>query len=214
MTEGVYELYWQERTASLAPMAALEEIGVPYIPHELKRGADNGHHVPQSYCDDIHPMGLIPALRLPEGHLMWEAAGIMICLADRHPDSGLAPEAGTLAHAHYCQWISWGASMLSPEYKRYYYAFRYALREEDQDANKTRALEILDLHWRVVEDAVKGQTWIAGDVFSGADYFIAMYAAWYPDEERFMQLYPEVTRICAAANQRPAMAKARELHGH
>ena len=214
MTEGHYELYWQEQTASLAPMAALEEIGVAYVPHELKRGPDNDHQVPQDYRDSIHPMGLIPALRLPEGHLMWDAAGIMFCLADRHPEAGLAPKAGTLEHAHYCQWISWGASMLSPEYKRYYYVLRYALREEDKEASKARALEILDLHWTVVEDAVGGQPWMAGEVFSGADYFIAMYAAWYPGEERYKDLYPEVTRICAAANQRPAMARARELHGH
>ena len=75
-------------------------------------------------------------------------------------------------------------------------------------------MEILDLHWQVVEDAIAGQTWMAGERFSGADYFLAMYAAWYPDKAAFEAKFPEVRRICRAAAERPAMAKALEIHQH
>ena len=120
MTEDVYELYWRPSTASLAPMAALEEIGVPYLAREVEPEPGREHQASRDYRATIHPLGLVPALRLPEGHLMWDAGGILFCLAERHPEARLAPPVGTFEHARYCQWISWGASMLSPEYKRYY----------------------------------------------------------------------------------------------
>jgi len=53
----------------------------------------------------INPVGLVPALRLPDGAVLLENAAILQYLADAHPDAGLAPRSG-FARARLQQWLS------------------------------------------------------------------------------------------------------------
>lgn len=84
-----YQLYWYKSASSLLPMAVLEESGASYEAVEVD--AAIGEHKSATYRA-IHPLGLIPALRLPDGRTVFESAGIAMLVADRHPEAGMAPD--------------------------------------------------------------------------------------------------------------------------
>ena len=100
---AAYRLYWYRTASSLAPMATLEEVGADYEAVEVDCAA--GAHREPAYRQ-IHPLGLVPALRLPDGRTVFESAGIVMFLADRHPEAGLAPDARTEERAFYSQCFS------------------------------------------------------------------------------------------------------------
>lgn len=62
-----------------------------------------GEHKLPSYMK-VHPLGRVPALE-DNGFVMFESAAIVMQLADKYPEKGLAPAVGTTERAEYYQWI-------------------------------------------------------------------------------------------------------------
>ena len=78
-------LYWNPFSGSLAPMALLEEVGAPY--EKILININAGENRTAKYLK-IHPLGLVPALRLPNGQYVFESTGICMYLVDKYPDMG------------------------------------------------------------------------------------------------------------------------------
>ncbi len=53
----------------------------------------------------INPTGRVPALKLPDGTVMFESAAMLIHLAAAHPQHPLAPQPGSTSHAAFLQWM-------------------------------------------------------------------------------------------------------------
>ena len=79
---AAYRLYWYRTASSLAPMATLEEVGADYEAVEVDCAA--GAHREPAYRQ-IHPLGLLPALLLPDGRTVFESGGQ---LGARREDGG------------------------------------------------------------------------------------------------------------------------------
>lgn len=206
-----YQLYWRKGTGSMAPMAALEEVGAAYELIEVTQ--DENYRPSEDYIRDVHPLGLVPVLVLPDGELPRESGAILTFLASAHPEAALLPPPGTTENARALQWLFYGADMIYPEYKRYYYPFRYVASPDSEEAMKEKAVSILERYWDLVERDLGAGPWLAGQHFSAADLYIAMLATWYPDPGDFAAKNPAVTLLVRRAAERPAMAKALELHG-
>ena len=88
----MHTLYWNRNSSSLAPMAVLEESGTPYEAVWIDMAA--GEHKSPAHRAR-HPLGLVPALVLPDGTTLVESAAITAYGADLNPDNGLAPPVGT-----------------------------------------------------------------------------------------------------------------------
>ena len=86
----MYTLYYGRGAASLAIHAALKEIGVPY--DLVAIDLDGGQQRSAEYLR-INPQGKVPTL-LIDGKPFTESAALMMMLAERHPQSNLAPPAG------------------------------------------------------------------------------------------------------------------------
>lgn len=84
----MYQLYYMPARASFAPHILLRELQLPY---ELKLVdfSTNAHLDPDFLA--INPNGRVPAL-VWEGAPMYESAAICMYLAEKYPESGLAPE--------------------------------------------------------------------------------------------------------------------------
>jgi len=88
----------------------LEELGVPY---ELVRVdfAAGAHRQPAYQA--VHPLGQLPALTL-DGETMIESGAMLVHLADRFADRGLAPAVDAPERAAYLQWIFYTTATLEP----------------------------------------------------------------------------------------------------
>lgn len=207
----MHTLYWKPMSGSLAPMALLEETGLPFGLAKVDAAA--GEDKSEAYMRDVHPLGLVPALRLPDGRVMIESAAIVGYLADLAPEKRLAPAPTDPDRAFYLQWLVYGAATLYPAYIRYYHPDYHRVREGDDDAVKALAVAALNTAWNAVEAAfADGRPFLLGDRCTAADIYMAMLALWHPDKKTFKPACPGVDRMQAAVWQRPAAAKALAMH--
>ena len=204
-----YQLYWYKTASSLAPMAVLEETGAAYEAVEVDAAV--GEHKGAAYRE-IHPLGLIPALRLPDGRTVFESAGIVMFVADRHPEAGIAPDPASADRAFYNQWLFYLADTLYPTYNRYYWAARFSTDPGDSERIKARCAELLVDQWGVVERALDGRGWLVGDDCTAVDIYMQMVSTWDADPAAFRERCPNVARVADATASRPGVARALARH--
>src|SRR5512138_2821117 len=104
----MYTLYYSPGAASMVVHLMLLELGVP---HRLER-VNLDKDVPRSaeYLR-LNPRGQVPTL-VVDGHPYFESAALVMILAERHPDAGLAPLPGSERRAAWYQWFVFLASAL------------------------------------------------------------------------------------------------------
>jgi glutathione S-transferase len=106
----VIELYSYPSYISLLPHILLHEIGIEHRLELVDRYALV--HKREVY-PKLNPNGLIPVLK-DRDLVLYEAAAIALHLADKHPESRLAPAAGTDDRAHFHKWLMWLPTGLHP----------------------------------------------------------------------------------------------------
>jgi len=158
-------LYWRPGTASMAPHAALAEIGVDY---ELVRIERDEAQTDGAYLA-LNPLGVVPTL--VEGDLVvTESAAILLWLADRYPQARLAPE----DRAEFYSWLVFMTNTLQTALLRVIYPERYGSGEEVRSLAAAEAAG----HFDLIERALDGRAWLVGEERSAADLFLFMLTRW------------------------------------
>lgn len=101
------KLYWSPRTRSFSSLWLMEETGERYerVLIDVFKGAQK---TPEYLA--INPMGKVPALQDGEATLA-EAAAICAYVAERYPQSRLAPPLGDSLRAKYLYWLFFRAGL-------------------------------------------------------------------------------------------------------
>src|SRR5207302_4059349 len=104
------QLYWSPRSRSFSAIWLLEETGLLYgrVLTDIATGAQKA---PAFLA--INPMGKVPALKDGDAAL-GEAAAICAYVADRYPETGLAPAVTDPLRAKYLQWLLFSPSCIEP----------------------------------------------------------------------------------------------------
>jgi len=159
------QLYWRPGTAAFAADAALGEIGVPYERVLVERDASGS--VPADYLR-INPMGQVPTL-VDDSLVLPEVAAILLYLADRYPEARLAPA----SRAEFYRWLVFLTNTLQPALMRHFYPDRFGTEGVLFAADR-------QLHqlYDVVERALDGRRWLAGDERNAADLMLFMLTEW------------------------------------
>ncbi len=196
-----YVLYGGTFSRALGPQMVLEEGDIPY---ELRVvDMDNGEHRSEAFRK-INPAGFTPALITPEGHVLHEAAGIMLYLAEHH-DLGLVPPPGDPMRGVFLTKFFYYTNEVQPSFKRYGYTERYVLREEDIPATRAKARAAICDRLQILEDWLQAHgPWHLGDRFSIADLHLAMWASYGLEQpENIVDAFPAIGRVRAGVLERP-----------
>jgi glutathione S-transferase len=203
----MYKLYGRQGSGSLAVQVALEEIGARYERIWVGREASD-----VAKFRVVNPTGRVPALVLPDGTVMFESAAMLIHLALSHPQSALAPQAGTGRHAAFLQWMVFLSANVYEAALRMYYSDRYSTRgEADAEAIRKQGTDDFCTHLALVSQGLG--PYVLGADYSIADAYLYMLASWYPGEKK--ELYARVPRLEAhtkLVSVRPAVAKVDADH--
>lgn len=202
----MYKLYWSHNMASLAPMAVLEETGAAYEAILIDKA--NKQHKSADYLA-LNPCGLVPAMVLPDGRPMFEAAAIVMHLCDQHPAAHLAPPAGDPDRPLFYQWMLYLADTPQPTFRRYYYPGRFAA---DKDDVRKRAVDALLDQFAIVEEALSHGEWLLGGRFSACDIYLHMLTTWFEPPGMLYARFPNIARLAAGVEARPASTRAIEKH--
>lgn len=157
-------LYWRPGAASLAPHAALAEIGVDY---ELVRIERDEAQADPAYRA-LNPLGVVPTL-VDGDHVQTESAAILLYLADRFPEARLAPP----DRADFYRWLVLMTNTVQTTMLRVFYPERYGGPEVETmaRAEAERLFVLLDAQ-------LDGRQWLVGGHRTGVDLFLFMLTRW------------------------------------
>src|SRR5262245_51665560 len=102
----MYKLYGSPATASQAAHWMLIELGVPFEVEMLD--FDRKDQKTADYLK-LNPGGTVPTLMV-DGRPVTETGAILMLLAERHPDAGFAPAAGSATRVEWLQEMVWLAN--------------------------------------------------------------------------------------------------------
>lgn len=180
----------------------LEEVGAPYRAEIVSFGPG----MKDAAFRAINPMGKVPALR-HSAAVVTETAAICAYLADAFPEAGLAPPPGSRERAAYYRWLFFAAGPVEAA------VTNKVLGVTVPDDPRMRGMvgygslpEVLD----VLEQAVAGTDYLAGERFSAADLYVGAHLSWgmaFGTIER----RPAFEAYTARLTGRPAAVRAREI---
>lgn len=194
------DLYFSPLACSLASRITVYEAGaedqVALHPVDTKtRTTADG----QDYTA-INPMGLVPALRMPDGDILTENAAILPFLADQFPEAGLAPASGK-ERSRLTQWLGFIGSELHKA------VFTPILSQTAPAGAKEYAMAAAPARLKRLDAHLTGREFLL-DRFSVADAYLTTVLNW----ARFVGLdlapYPAVAAYFERVSARPAVARA------
>lgn len=163
-------LYYAPYTRAGRVRWLLEELGVPYTLTRVDTKAGD-QHAPAYQA--IHPLGLVPALTL-DGAPMIESAAMLIYLADRFADRGLAPALDAPDRATYLQWILFNTTTFEPPLL----TAHFPTGAPPTDEARARAVRSFDAAARVLSAALAdGREFLLGRLTT-ADIAIGSVLGW------------------------------------
>lgn len=168
------KLYFAPNTRAVRPRWLLEELEVSYVLERLD--LSKGEHKSLDYMK-IHPHGAVPAL--VDGSLaMFESAAIVMYLADKYPEKGLAPAPGSPERGTYYQWILYAMTTIEPQILQYVLNTRM-LPEEQRSAKAAEAAAAqFEQASKVLEHELRGHEYLVANRFSAADVMLGSTLAW------------------------------------
>lgn len=192
------KLYFSPFACSLAARITLYEAGaeaeyveVDPITKTTPDGAD---------YRTIHPLELVPALRLDDGALLTENAAILQHLAERFPQAGLAPT-DPLGRARLQQWLSFVGTEL---HKAVYFPL---LDKRSTPGAKEYALSKADSRLGWVASQLEGRE-VLLDRFSVADAYLVTVLTWSAVTPIQLQRWPALVAYVKRMQARPNVARA------
>ncbi len=205
----MYILYGSPGSASLVVHWLLIELGVPYRYERLDLAAKQ--HKTSEYLA-LNPNGVVPTL-VVDGKPIYECAALVIWLADRHADAGLAPALGSIERGIYTQWIVHMANTLQPAFRHFFYPAE-AAGDSAADAAKQLAIEKVSAAWQRIDAhlAVNGP-FLLGEKMTAADFMLTMLCRWSRNLPKPATSWPALAKLVTRMRALPSFAKTYELEG-
>ncbi len=193
------ELYSSPLACSMAARVVAAEADVPLLVRQVELFDKVFTEGGGDYFA-VAPMGMVPALRLPDGSLLTEVTAVLQYLADLRPERGLAPPAGTLERYRMIEQLSFVGAEL---HKRTLWVLYNPLTPEAAKAfARAGAGKVFD-H---LERQLQGREFLGGAQFTCAD----AYLLWALQLAHVAQLdfragRPSLTDYLARGRERPSV---------
>ena len=204
----MYTLYYSPGTASMVVHLALLEIGAPHR-LELVDFKANAQRDPEYL--KLNPQGRVPTL-IVDGRPVFESAALLMLLAERHPEAGLAPAVGTPERAAWHQWIVYLSNALAATYRLWFYApdlgfdeypplVRAAIQKKIEGT-----FDLLDAHLSAHGPYMLGE-------FSGVDLLLTMLMRWSRNMPKPATQWPALKVLADLVRARASWKKLYEVEG-
>lgn len=192
------DLYFSPLAGSLAARIALYEAGAEVcfieVDPKTKRTPDGSDFA------GIYPLGAVPLLRLDDGSLLSENAAILQYIANRFPQSNLAPP-DELGRARLQQWLSFIGTEL---HQRLFCAL---LDEGAPEGSRTHTLMKSESRLTYLNDHLRDREFLL-DHFTVADAYLYAVLNWSVSARVSLSPYPAIKEYHRRLRKRPSVARA------
>lgn len=198
-----YVLYFAPGACSLAVNIVLREAGLPF---ELARVDLRQKKLANG--DDflaINPNGYVPALRLPDGNVLTEAAVMLQYLADQKPEAKLAPPVGTMERYRFQELMNFIATELHKGSNPLYSPIA-------NEEYKAQLKERLASRWQHLASRLH-DGFLTGHFTVADSYAFYVLRAWQRAHHQDLARWPALAEYYARLAARPTIAAALASEG-
>ena len=197
------KLYYSPGACSLVAHIALAEAGADY---ELERIVlAEGHHLRPEFLA-INPHARVPALA-SDGQVITENGAILNYVADLFGGDGSVPRGSALETARCNELLGWFASSVHIGFAGVWRAERFTEDKAAWPAIQIGGRTAVERYFGEI-DALCGPGWIAGDRFTAADSYVAVFYRWGRRIELDLSAFSNMAALVARVIERPAVARA------
>jgi GST-like protein len=178
-----YIVYGAAGSGSVPVEATLTLLGLDY---EVVEAPTWRGEAEQAKVAPVNPMKQVPALVTPQGETITESAAILMWLAERYDEAGLAPLPGDPRRAQFLRWMSFVPASI--------YSMFWVRDVPDRLVGDDKAVQAVLLErteariaecWRVMGAQVEPGRFILGETLSVLDLYVAVASRWTPRRARF-----------------------------
>jgi glutathione S-transferase len=198
------KLYYSPGACSLSPHIVAREAGLE--PELVKVDLATTQTSDGRDFWTINPKGYVPALELDSGELLTEGPAIVQYLADRRPDAGLVPAAGTLERYRVQEALGYINSELHKSYSPLFNAKTSPEVRQDKEA-------YLRKRYALLEKALAGKPYLFGDRFGVADAYLYTVTRWARSVKLDLSDFPNLAAFQERVEARPAVRAALAAEG-
>jgi glutathione S-transferase len=198
------QLYFSPGACSLAPHIVAREAGLPVTitkvdlkSHTLEDGSD---------YYKVNPRGYVPLLVLDDGTRMTEANVLVQYLADRKPEAGLMPAAGTPARYKTQEWLAFVATELHKN-------IGWLFSKDAAESTKAAVTEKAKTRLAELDRQLAGRPYLTGDTFTAADAYAFTIVNWCNFVGIDLKPYPNLSAFMARVSARPKVREALVAEG-
>jgi glutathione S-transferase len=198
------KLYYAPGACSLSPHIVSRELGIPV---ELKKVNTKDKTIEDGgdYWK-VNGRGYVPALELDDGQVLTEGPAIVQYLADRKPDAGLAPKAGSLERYRLQEWLNF---LTSEVHKQFSPLFKPNTPEDYKPISKQNLATRFD--W--LDRQLEGKDYLMGKQFTVADAYLFVLLGWTKPTQIDLAKWPNLAAFHKRVGARPKVREALQAEG-
>jgi glutathione S-transferase len=198
------KLYYSPGACSLSPHIVSRELGIPL---ELKKVNTKDKTI-EGGGDfwKVNARGYVPALELDDGQVLTEGPAIVQYLADRKPEAGLAPKAGSTERYQLQEWLNF---LTSEIHKGFSPLFKPNTPEEYKKISKDNLAGRFD--W--LDRQLAGKDYLMGKQFTVADAYLFVLLNWTKFQSIDLGRWPALAAFQQRVGARPKVQEALKAEG-
>lgn len=195
-------LYSLPGACSIASHIALLEAGLEFSVERVDYTDEPATADGRPYAE-INPKRMVPALEISPGTILTENVAVLQYIADRSPESRLAPVAGSMDRYRLQEWLGF---INSDFHRSYTILFKTTAPNETTRLFRERIARYLD-H---IEAALSKSRFLMGETFTIADCYLFTILTWSESVGIDLSSWPSVEAYRAAIAQRESVRAVEE----
>jgi glutathione S-transferase len=209
MTATPCTLYYAPGAASLVVHWLLLELERPHTLAlvDTKAGAQKS---PEYLA--LNPNGVVPTLVI-DGRPHYEAAALLMHLADEDPQRRFAPAAADPQRIDYTQWMFNLANMVQPLFRQWWYPHEPA-GEAHADTVLAHVRPRIEAQWARIDAHLAAHgPHLLGERLTAADFYLTMLMRWSRNMPRQAIEWPHLAALAARLKARPSFVELYRREG-
>lgn len=199
-----YTIYGALGSGSVPVEATLTLLKQPYSVIEAPTWEGAAQ---QAKVAGVNPLKQIPALVTPDGETITESAAILIWLADRFPESRLAPGLESPLRAQFLRWMVFVPASIYSLFWVRDEPSRLGGPDPDVQARiKAATADRIADCWAMMEGQLDPGRYLLGDELTVLDLYVTVVSRWGPRRRRFYEVAPRMSEVVRRVDADPRLA--------